>query len=129
MKLLLDTHTLVWWWTDDPRLPAAARAAIGESGNTILASAVSAWEMATKSRLGKWPAVDRMVAEFSDLLRRSRFAPLPISVEHARLAGSLDFAHRDPFDRMLFAQARAEDAALISGDAVFQDLGVSVVWG
>lgn len=128
MNLLLDTHTVVWWWVDDKRIPAAARAAIASPGNMIFVSAVSAWEIATKNRLGKWPGVERIVEEFDALLRRSRFVPLPVSVSHARLAGTLDFAHRDPFDRMLIAQSRQEQAALVSADAVFRDQGLDVIW-
>jgi PIN domain nuclease of toxin-antitoxin system len=128
VKLLLDTHTVVWWWTDDPRLPANARGMIAAPANTIYVSAVSAWEIGTKNRLGKWPGVERIVEEFSSLLRRSRFVPLPLSVEHARLAGTMDGTHRDPFDRMLIAQSREEKAALISCDAVFQNYGVDVIW-
>ena len=128
MKLLLDTHTVVWWWTDDARIPAAARDAIAEATNLVYVSAVSAWEIATKNRLGKWPGVERLVEDFPALLRKSRFVPLPISVEHARLAGTLDFAHRDPFDRMLIAQARIEKATLVSADAVFRTLGLAPIW-
>jgi len=128
VKLLLDTHTVVWWWLDDPRLPATARGMIASSANTVCVSAVSAWEIATKNRLGKWPDVDRIVAEFGSLLRRSRFVPLAITVEHAGLAGSLGCAHRDPFDRMLVAQSREEKAALVSADPVFRDLGVELIW-
>ena len=129
MKLLLDTHALVWWWLDDPNLPARARGLIASAENTVCVSAVSAWELATKNRLVKWPAVDTIVSDFPALLRRSRFAPLPISVEHAREAGALAGAHRDPFDRMLIAQSKQENAALISRDAMFGDFGVDVVWG
>ncbi len=128
VKLLLDTHTVAWWWVDDPRIPGAARAAIADSSNIIYVSAVSAWEIATKNRLGKWPGVERIVDEFSALLRRSRFVPLPVSVEHARLAGAMDFSHRDPFDRMLIAQSREEKAALVSADTVFRDQGLDLIW-
>jgi len=128
VKLLLDTHAVVWWWTDDPRLPATARGAIADVTNTIHVSTVSAWEIATKNRLGKWPGVERIVEEFPDLLRKSRFVPLPLSVEHARLAGAMNGAHRDPFDRMLIAQSMDEKAALVSCDSVFLDYGVDVIW-
>ena len=128
MKLLLDTHAVVWWWVDDRRLPSGARAAIAAAGNTIHVSAVSAWEMATKNRIGKWPEVERIIAEFPALLRRSRFVPLAISIDHARQAGSLAGAHRDPFDRMLIAQSREEKATLISGDTVFAAYGVETIW-
>jgi PIN domain nuclease of toxin-antitoxin system len=128
VKLLLDTHAVVWWWLDDPRLPSNARAAIAAIGNTVCVSAVSAWEVATKNRSGKWPDVERIVDEFPSLLRRSRFVPLSISVEHARLAGTLSGSHRDPFDRMLIAQAKEESAALVSCDVVLREFGVDVIW-
>jgi PIN domain nuclease of toxin-antitoxin system len=101
---------------------------IADAANTVYVSAVSAWEIATKNRLGKWPGVERIVDEFPALLRRSRFAPLPLSIEHARLAGTLNGAHRDPFDRMLIAQSKEENAALVSCDAVFGDYAVELIW-
>jgi PIN domain nuclease of toxin-antitoxin system len=128
VKLLLDTHAVVWWWLDDPRLPAAARRMIASAANTVCVSAVSAWEIATKNRVGKWPGVEQIVNEFPSLLRRSRFAPLSVSVEHARAAGALAGSHRDPFDRMLIAQSKEEKAALVSCDAVFRDYGIDLVW-
>jgi PIN domain nuclease of toxin-antitoxin system len=128
VKLLLDTHAVVWWWLDDPRLPVTARGMIAATANTVCVSAVSAWEIATKNRLGEWPDVERIVDEFPSLLRRSRFVPMAITVEHAVLAGSLAGAHRDPFDRMLIAQSREEKAALVSCDAVFRNFGVELIW-
>lgn len=128
MKLLLDTHALIWWWTDDQRLPSAARDAIADPENVVLVSAASGWEIAIKNRLGKWPEVAHIVAEFDGLLRRSRFAPLPMTVVHALRAGSLPGAHRDPFDRMLIAQAEEQCAALVSGDAAFPNYDVTVIW-
>lgn len=128
MRLLLDTHALVWWWIDDPRLPAAARAAIADPENTVLVSAASAWELATKQRLGKWPEVEALLADFDASLRRSRFGVLAISLAHARAAGGLEGPHRDPFDRMLIAQCRAEGVPVVSGDAVFGQYGVAVIW-
>lgn len=128
MKLLLDTHALVWWWTDDRRLPAAARSAIASADNGVLVSAASAWEIATKHRLGKWAEVSALLDGFDANLRRSRFASLPITHAHARLAGTLDGGHRDPFDRMLLAQARLEELAIVTGDPVFRRYGATVVW-
>ncbi len=128
MKLLLDTHALVWWWTDDARLPAAARAAIAAPSNIVHVSAVSAWEIATKHRVGKWPEVEQLIAEFSSLLRRSRFYPLTIAMEHAQRAGGLAGPHRDPFDRMLIAQAGLESLPVVTADPVFAAYGVPVIW-
>lgn len=101
---------------------------IAAADNTVCVSAVSAWEVATKNRIGKWPDVETIVQEFPSLLRRSRFASLSISVEHAQAAGALAGSHRDPFDRMLIAQSKAEGVQLISRDAVFLDFGVDVIW-
>ena len=128
LRLLLDTHALIWWWTDDGRLPSAARAAIADRDNTVLVSAASAWEIATKHRVGKWPEVASIVEGFETYIARSRFALLPITASHAKAAGMLDGPHRDPFDRMLIAQARQETLAIVSGDRVFTGYGASVIW-
>lgn len=128
MRLLLDTHALVWWWTDDGRLTRPARAAIAAPDSAVLVSAATAWEIATKHRLGKWPEVAALLDGFDANLRRSRFASLPISHAHARLAGSLDGDHRDPFDRMLLAQAQLEELAIVTGDSVFHQYGAVVIW-
>jgi PIN domain nuclease of toxin-antitoxin system len=128
MRLLLDTHALVWWWNDDPRLPAAARAAIADPGSIVYVSAVSAWEITTKHRVGKWPEVERLIAEYASLLRRSRFHALPISMEHAHRAGGLPGPHRDPFDRMLIAQGGLESLPIITADPVFAAYGADVIW-
>ena len=128
MRLRLDTHALVWWWTDDPRLPARARAVIADPNSTVYVSAVSAWEITTKHRVGKWPEVERLIAEYSVLLRRSRFHALPISMEHAHRAGGLPGTHRDPFDRMLIAQASLESIPIVTADPAFTVYGSDVMW-
>ena len=128
IRLLLDTHALVWWWTDDGRLPRAARAAIADPENTVVVSAVSAWEIATKYRVGKWPEVGAILESFETHVLRSRFISLAITAAHARLAGMLDGPHRDPFDRMLIAQSQVEDVPIVTGDSVFASHGASVIW-
>jgi PIN domain nuclease of toxin-antitoxin system len=128
MKLLLDTHALVWWWTNDPRLPAHARAMIADPASTVYASAASAWEITTKHRVGKWPEAGQLIAEYSSLLRRSRFHALAISMEHAHRAGGLPGPHRDPFDRMLIAQGRLESLPIVTTDPVFATYGAEVIW-
>lgn len=128
MKLLLDTHALVWWWTDDPRLPVPARAAITDPATTVYVSAVSAWEITTKHRVGKWPEVERLIAEYAALLRRSRFHALAIGMEHAHRAGGLPGPHRDPFDRMLIAQAEIEALPIVTADAIFSAYDAQVIW-
>lgn len=128
LRLLLDTHALIWWWTDDRRLPQAARGAIAEPANMVLVSAVSAWEVATKHRVGKWPEAAPIIDGFQTFVLRSRFGILPITAAHALVAGSLDGPHRDPFDRMLIAQAREERAPVVSANKVFASYGATVIW-
>ena len=126
--LLLDTHALLWWLLDSPELSATARAAIADPAQRVLVSAASAWELATKQRIGKLPEAGDIVTNFSAYLRKQRFEPLPISVDHALAAGRLPGPHRDPFDRMLMAQAQTEGADVVTADPVFRDYGVAVVW-
>jgi PIN domain nuclease of toxin-antitoxin system len=128
MKLLLDTHALLWWLFDDPQLSPEARTAIADFDNTIFVSSASAWEIATKHRLGRLPEAAAVAKRLPTLLQRATFTPLPISVEHALAAGSLLGAHKDPFDRMLIAQARLEKLSVATIDKVFKDYGIAVVW-
>jgi PIN domain nuclease of toxin-antitoxin system len=103
MKLLLDTHTLVWWLNNNSKLSSAARAAIADPQNEIFVSAATAWELGTKVRLGRWPDAERLVAEFHPLLAAEDFELLAIETKHGLLAGGLLGDHGDPFDRMLVA--------------------------
>lgn len=128
MRLLLDTHTLLWWFVDDPKLPEHIRARIADPECEVLVSAASAWEIATKHRLGKLPEAQDAVSRFDALVDADGFTPLPVASRHALLAGSFDSAHRDPFDRMLAAQSRIERAPLVTADPVFQALGVETLW-
>jgi PIN domain nuclease of toxin-antitoxin system len=128
MRILLDTHTLLWWLDGDARLSKRARAAIGDVRTTCLVSAASAWEITTKARLGKLPGALEVAADIGGCLRGQQFTPLDITIDHAQRAGSLPGAHRDPFDRMLIAQSQAENLPLVSNDAVFDDYGVVRIW-
>jgi PIN domain nuclease of toxin-antitoxin system len=128
VRLLLDTHALLWWLSDDRALPVSARRLIARSNNTILVSAASAWEIATKFRLGKLPGAADLVADFDGYLKRERFESLPITSDHAVRAGLLPEPHRDPFDRMLIAQAQAENIPIISNDAAFDPYKVRRLW-
>ena len=128
MRYLLDTHTLLWWMFDDPKLSTAARQTIAEPDHEILVSAASAWEIATKHRIGKLPEAGDIVQPLPTYLRRARFTELGIAVEHALLAGNLPGPHRDPFDRMLMAQATISNTPLITTDSIFRDYGVQVLW-
>ena len=128
MRFLLDTHTLLWWLDGDRRLSRRARNAIADEDNSVLVSAASAWEIATKVRLGKLPGAIEVAAELPAIVRRQSFEPLPIAIVHALRAGNLPGPHRDPFDRMLIAQAQAEDLGLVSNERVFDAYGVRRVW-
>jgi len=128
MRLLIDTHALLWWLTDDPALPASARKYLARSGNTVLISAASAWEIATKFRIGKLADAGDLLADFSGYLARERFESLPISTNHAVRAGLLPGPHKDPFDRMLIAQAQAEGLPILSNDSAFDAYSVRRLW-
>ena len=128
MKLLLDTHALLWWWTNDARLSAAARAAIADEANDIWVSAASAWEIATKHRLGKLQHAADAVSRFNELVAADGFNHLAMNYLHALRAGGYAQAHRDPFDRMLAAQAELEGATLVSCDPVIAQMGVRLLW-
>ena len=128
MRLLVDTHALFWWLKIDKKLSRRAFAALEDRSNEILISPVVGWELATKSRLGKWPDGHAAVHGLHDFVSANGLTELPISIEHGRLAGLLPGEHRDPFDRMLAAQAKLEGAALVSADPVFPGFGVEVLW-
>lgn len=127
MRLLLDTHALLWWLLDDPELPASARRAI-ERAEVVRVSAASIWEVAIKQRLGKLPALSIAVAELPDLVRRSGFVPLAIDERHACAVAALPLHHRDPFDHLLIAQAQIEQLTLVTRDPQFADYGVDLRW-
>jgi PIN domain nuclease of toxin-antitoxin system len=128
MRCLLDTHALLWWLFDDPKLSARAREAISEPQNEILVSAASAWEISTKHRLGKLPEAGDVAQRLPIYVRQARFTELPISIEQAQVAGDLPGPHRDPFDRMLIAQAKLLTVPVVSVDPVFRDYGSTVLW-
>jgi PIN domain nuclease of toxin-antitoxin system len=127
MKLLLDTHALIWWATLHPNLSAKVEKALRALDSEVYVSAASAWEIAIKARLGKldWPAEAGSV---NDYVVGQGFRALPISLAHAERAGRLPIQHRDPFDRMLIAQALAEDLLLVSNEATFDSAGVRRHW-
>ena len=128
MRLLLDTHALLWWQTDDPRLSARARAAIADEANEVFVSAASAWEIATKSRIGKLDGIPQAVARFDELVRADGFRHLPVDHRHALRAGGYPQEHRDPFDRMLAAQSELESLALVTLDPAFVEFGTRTLW-
>ena len=128
VRLLLDTHTLLWWLDGDRRLSRRARTAVADEDNAIFVSAASAWELATKARLGKLPGALNVATDVAGCLARQGFLDLPITVYHAQRAGGLQIAHRDPFDRMLIAQAQMEDLPIVTNEALFDGFGISRVW-
>ena len=128
MRLLLDTHAFIWWLAGDERLPVAARRAIGDEADETLISAASAWEIATKHRLGKLPGAAALANDIAGAIAGEGFNELPITVADAVRAGSLRGPHRDPFDRMLIAQALAHDLVLLSNESPFDGYGVRRVW-
>ena len=128
MRILLDTHALIWWLSGDAQLSGPARAAIADEANEVFVSAASAWEVTTKHRLGKLPGAGPLALDFAREIRRQAFTALPITLEHGQIAGALVGDHRDPFDRMLIAQAREEKMALVSNEAVFDTFGVTRLW-
>jgi PIN domain nuclease of toxin-antitoxin system len=128
VRLLLDTHTLLWWLGGDDALSAAAREAIGEAGNDVFVSAASAWEIATKHRIGTLPGVAAIVGDLGGALAEQGFVALPIGLRHGQVAGSLAGTHRDPFDRMLVAQAMLEGLVLVSNEVAFDAFGVVRLW-
>jgi len=128
LRLLLDTHALLWWLTDDRSLPASARKLIARGSNTIVVSSASAWEIAIKVRLGKLPMAVDLVADLERVLIQESFEALAISVDHSVRAGLLPGPHRDPFDRMLIAQSQAEGLPIVSNDAAFDGYGVRRLW-
>ncbi len=127
--LLLDTHAYVWALTDPGRLSDRARAAIEVPTNTVLVSAATAWEMSIKHRAGRWPEAEVLLAQHDDLTSRLGAQSLDISAADAIRAGSLDWDHADPFDRMLAAQSLLHQAALVTRDAAFSHLrGLTIIW-
>ena len=112
--MLLDTNAVLWWFASDSRLSAVARNAISSDDASILVSSASAWEICTKVRIGKLPTARDLCEDFQGFLNRYGFEPLSISVEHARLAGRMAGAHKDPFDRILAAQALIEGVPLVT---------------
>jgi PIN domain nuclease of toxin-antitoxin system len=128
MRALLDTHTLLWWFTNDDRLSSAARALIGDDSNEVFVSAASAWEIATKHRLGKLDGVPQAADRFAELVDADGFVHLPITHLHSLRAGRFDVPHRDPFDRMLAAQSELEQFALVTRDPAFGQFGVTTHW-
>ena len=128
MRALLDTHTLLWWVVDSARLSNTAFRFIADESNDIVVSAASAWEIATKHRIGKLPEARVVAADIAGYIAGQGFEALAIGVADAERAGRLPGHHRDPFDRMLIAQALGHDLAIVSVDTEFDRYGVNRLW-
>ena len=128
MRLLLDTHALIWWLAGDEALSGRAREAIEDEANSIAVSAASAMEVATKFRLGKLPDAALLAQDFQAIVADQGFVELAITIQHALRAGEMNIAHKDPFDRLLIAQAQTEDMVLVSNEALFDGFTVKRLW-
>ena len=125
---MLDTHTFLWWMTDSRRLSETVHRAIADETNEVLISAASAWEITTKHRLGKLPGADLIAADVAGAIANQGFGELAITVDEAARAGALPGPHRDPFDRMLIAQALTHNLVFISNESLFDRYGVHRLW-
>jgi PIN domain nuclease of toxin-antitoxin system len=128
MNLLLDTCSLLWWWSEPERLSLRAHALLRDPDNTIYVSAASAWEVSTKHRIGKYPGAGNIIVEWSDRLAADGFKTLDMTGPHALRAGSLPGEHRDPFDRMIAAQGILEGLPVLTPDDALSSLGAEKVW-
>lgn len=128
MRLLLDTHALIWWLAGDDALSSRSRVAIADEANSVAVSAASAMEVATKFRIGKLEQAALLAQDFETIIAAQGFTELAITVRHARLAGEMHIDHKDPFDRLLIAQAQAEDMVLVSNEALFDGFAVQRFW-
>ena len=123
MKVLLDTHILLWWLADDQRLPAQAAAAIADPDTEVVVSAASAWEISVKQAAGRLDTPEDLL----DAVAANDFGTIAITLDHAMAAGALPLHHADPFDRMLIAQAQLEGFTLVSVDSRFSDYDVELL--
>jgi len=127
--MLLDTHIFLWWLFGDSKLPHKIMGYIEDRDHDVFVSAASVWEIATKYRLGKLPEAENVAKRVPAWIERAGFNSLPITVEHAQLAGAWDIAHRDPFDRMLAAQAKLEGVSLATLDKTMQLFPIEIFSG
>lgn len=128
MRLLLDTHAFLWFITDDPQLSAAAKTLIADPANEVLVSPASYWEIAIKVRLGKYPLSVPYLTFITQGIDRNDFKILPIEPRHTDLLTTMPLHHRDPFDRLLVAQALVEAIPLVSNDPTLDAYGVNRLW-
>lgn len=127
-ELLLDTHALLWWLAEPDRLSPAAHQALADPDHRVHVSAATGWEIATKVRLGKLPAASELLDDLPQLLAAQGFEQLPITLRHGLHAGLYPMAHRDPFDRLLAAQAELGGFTLVSLDPALQAFPCRLLW-
>jgi PIN domain nuclease of toxin-antitoxin system len=128
VRLLLDTHTLLWWLAGDQALSDAAREAIADPDNEVFVSTASAWEIATKYQLGRLSGAALITADIAGAVASQGFTELPISIRDGQAAGGLPAIHKDPFDRMLIAQAVTAGMVIVSNEAMFNAYAVPRLW-
>lgn len=129
MRLLLDTHAFLWWILDDPRLSDCARGVMGDGAPELLLSAASTWEMAIKQALGQLQVVDgKLGALLAEQMARQRVTGLPVEHAHAWRVAALPPLHRDPFDRLLIAQAQVEEVPILTADPLIARYDVATIW-
>jgi PIN domain nuclease of toxin-antitoxin system len=128
MRILLDTHILLWWLLGNEAVPLAVRSAIANSENDVFVSAASVWEISIKHKQGRLPTATFLIGDVERVVAQRGFSPLAITIAHGDRAGSLPLHHKDPFDRMLIAQALAEALTLVSNEQLFDRYGVTRLW-
>ncbi|TDA65686.1 MAG: type II toxin-antitoxin system VapC family toxin [Clostridia bacterium] len=128
MRALLDTHAFLWWITDDPQLSPKAREVISYGGNNLFLSAASGWEIAIKANLGKLQLPADIIPFVSEQLAINSIEPLPVRMDHALHVYTLPDFHRDPFDRLLVAQAQLENMPILTADPQIAQYPVEVIW-
>jgi PIN domain nuclease of toxin-antitoxin system len=128
VRLLLDTHAVLWWFLGNLRMPPRIRDIIDDEANAVHVSAASAYEVSLKVRLGKLSEAVGLASRLRDMVIEQNFLPLNVTIDHALAAGALPATHRDPFDRLLIGQAQIEQLTLVSNEQVFDAFGVSRLW-
>jgi len=128
LAYLLDSHALLWWWFDPDRLSGAVRSLLSDAENQVLVSAASVWELSLKHHQGKLPELASAIADLPGLLQADGFEALPISLAHGIRAGGYNQPHRDPFDRMLAAQAELDRLVLLTADPQLSTFPCQTLW-
>ena len=128
IEVVLDTCSLLWWWSIPERLTPRVRAIIGDPGTSVYISVASAWEIATKYRIGKLPSGERIMSEWEHRMTVDRFQEIGITTLHAFRAGTFPGPHRDPFDRMIAAQSMLERVPVVTPDKQIETLGAERIW-